>query len=59
LMADENAQAKNMWSSRSQRVERWTAGLPPQQKAQAEQYLAAVQGSLLLRTLRASFGASS
>jgi hypothetical protein len=59
LMAEENAKAKNMWTSLSERVERWTGSLSPKQRAQAEQYVAAVQGSLLLRTLRATFGASS
>jgi hypothetical protein len=59
LMAEENAKAKNMWTSLSERVERWTGSLSPKQRAQAEQYVAAVQGSLLLRTLRATFGTSS
>jgi hypothetical protein len=48
----------NMWTSLRDRVKHWTAQLEPQRKAQAEQFIAAVQGNLLLRTLRASFGTS-
>ena len=54
----ENAPSKSTWTSLSQRVQRWTAQLAPDQRAQAEQYVAAVQGNLLWRTLRVTFGAS-
>ncbi len=46
---------KNMWVSLNERIQRWTARLDPGRKAQAEQFVAAVQGNLFLRTLKASF----
>jgi hypothetical protein len=57
-LTSESAPTKSMWTSLSQRVQRWTAQLAPDQRAQAEQYVAAVQGNLLWRTLRASLGSS-
>jgi hypothetical protein len=58
LFADSEP-SKNMWASLSRRVQRWTARLAPEEKAKADQYVAAVQGNLLWRTLRASLGSSS
>jgi hypothetical protein len=49
---------ESMWSSLRDQIEQWTAQLEPQRKARAEQFVAAVQGNLLLRTLRATFSAS-
>jgi hypothetical protein len=59
LLAEESGPSKNVWSSLSRRVDRWTDRLAPEQKAQAEKFVAAVQGNLLWRTLRASFGSTS
>jgi hypothetical protein len=59
LLAEGDGPSKSMWASLSRRVERWTARLAPEQKAKAEQYVAAVQGNLLWRALRASLGSSS
>ncbi len=69
LMADDSATALgktapdttapgSMWTSLRNRIKHWTALAAPQRKAQAEQFVAAVQGNLLLRTLRATFGSS-
>lgn len=60
LMANENRTApENMWVSLRERIQRWTAVLEPSRKAQAEQFVAAVQGNLLLRALRESFSSRS
>jgi hypothetical protein len=59
LLAEDHGSSKSLWASLSRRVERWTARLAPEQKAKAEQYVAAVQGNLLWRALRASLGSSS
>src|SRR5687768_3673554 len=59
LMAKENQSAPdNLWTSLRERIQGWTARLEPECKAQADQFVAAVQGSLLLRTLRATFSSS-
>jgi hypothetical protein len=58
LLAEDSGPSKSMWASLSQRVQRWSARLAPEQKAQVHQYVAAVQGNLLWRTLRASFQTS-
>jgi hypothetical protein len=59
LMAKDNDSASDsMWTSLRERIQTWTTRLDPQRKAQAEQFVAAVQGSLLLRTLRATFSSS-
>jgi hypothetical protein len=58
LLDDESGSSKNMWGDLSRRVQRWSARLAPQQKAQVQQYVAAVQGNLLWRTLRASLRSS-
>jgi hypothetical protein len=59
LMAKEDRSTPaNMWSSLRERIQRWSTRLEPQRKAQAEQFVAAVQGNLLLRTLRATFSSS-
>ena len=56
LMAkDGQSASESMWISLRGRIEQWTARMEPKRKAQAEQFVAAVQGSLLLRTLRARF----
>jgi hypothetical protein len=52
----EHTQPKSMWTSLNQRVQRWTARLAPEQKAKAEQFVAAVQGNLFWRTLRGALG---
>jgi hypothetical protein len=59
IVAEDDGPPRNIWASLSRRIERWTARLAPEQKAKAEQYVAAVQGNLLWRTLRASLGTSS
>jgi hypothetical protein len=58
LMTD-SAPSKSIWTSLSKRVQSWTAQLAPEQKSKAEQYVAAVQGNLFWRTLRATVGSSS
>jgi hypothetical protein len=58
LLSDERGPSQNMWGDLSRRVERWSARLAPKQKAQVQQYVAAVQGNLLWRTLRAPFRSS-
>ncbi|MEX2138487.1 MAG: hypothetical protein WD894_04455 [Pirellulales bacterium] len=59
LMAQEgHAAPGNMWAGLRERIQQWTIRLEPQRKAQAEQFVAAVHGSLLLRTLRATFSSS-
>jgi hypothetical protein len=58
LLAEEGGASKSMWASLSQRVQHWSARLAPGQRAQVQQYVAAVQGNLLWRTLRASFRSS-
>jgi hypothetical protein len=47
-----------MWADLSQRVQRWSTRLAPEQRAQVQQYVAAVKGNLLWRTLRASLRSS-
>jgi hypothetical protein len=49
---------QSLWVRLNERTDRWTAPLAPQHKARAERFVAAVQGNLLIRTLRASFGSS-
>jgi len=55
LTSDGTGSATNVWARLYQRVQRWTEQLEPQRKTKADEFLAAVQGNLLLRTLRASF----
>jgi hypothetical protein len=55
LVSNDNANAGSLWGSLSRRIEHWTSKLDASHKAQAEQFVAAVQGNLLLRSLRASF----
>jgi hypothetical protein len=57
-LAADGSNHENLWTSLSRRIQQWTAKLDAQHKAQAEQFVAAVQGNLFLRTLRASFSAS-
>jgi hypothetical protein len=56
-VAVRNPAATSPWVSLANRIRRWTASLEPMRKAQADEFIAAVQGNLLLRTLRASFSA--
>jgi hypothetical protein len=49
------AAAGNLWTTLGERIDRWTAGVKPEQKARADQFVAAVQANLLLRTVRSSF----
>lgn len=59
LLAEDSGAANGMWADLSRRVQRWSARLAPEQKAQVQQYVAAVQSNVLWRTLRASFRSSS
>jgi hypothetical protein len=45
---------KSHWTSLTERITRWTARMEPQRKATVEQFVAAVQGNLLWRSLRAN-----
>jgi hypothetical protein len=58
LLAEDNGASKSLWADLSQRVQRWSARLAPEKRAQVQRYVAAVQGNLLWRTLRASLGSS-
>lgn len=49
------SQPTSLWSSLTQRIARWTARMEPQRKAKVEQFVAAVQGNLLWRSLRANW----
>ncbi len=58
MASDGRSTTASMWTSLRDRIGQWTTRLEPKRKAQAEQFVAAVQGSLLLRTLRATFSSS-
>jgi hypothetical protein len=58
LLAEDSGASKSMWADLSRRVQGWSARLAPEQRAQVQQYVAAVKGNLLWRTLRASLGSS-
>ena len=49
------AAAENLWTTLGERINRWTAGVKAEQKARADEFVAAVQANLLLRTVRSSF----
>jgi hypothetical protein len=47
--------AGSVWATLAERINRWTAAMQPEQKARADEFVAAVQANLLLRTVRSSF----
>jgi hypothetical protein len=55
LTGDGADSTTSVWASLHRRVQRWTERLEPGRKTKADEFLAAVQGNLLLRAFRASF----
>jgi hypothetical protein len=54
-LAQAEGTAGNLWTTLGERIDRWTAGVKPEQKARADEFVTAVQANLLLRTVRSSF----
>jgi hypothetical protein len=50
-----SGQPKNSWAGLLERITRWIAKLEPTNQAKAQEFVAAVEGNLLMRTLRASW----
>jgi hypothetical protein len=53
-VSESGATAGNPWTTLAERIDRWTAGATPELKARADEFVAAVQTNLLLRTVRSS-----
>jgi hypothetical protein len=52
--AQEGRAGQNLWTMLRERIDRWTAGAKPVQKARATEFVAAVQANLILRSVRSS-----